>query len=268
MRISIRHELSFAQIEGVGHAVHHLLLCPRDTSAQTVEDWTISAPGIDGAARFADAFGNVALMTAQTRPEDDLFISVSGTVETRDTNGVIGRLATDPVTGLFRRITGLTKPNGTLVNRLKSQTKSGASRLDLFHWLMNRLHESYIEPDAEDDGGDRLADCMHEFIAAVRGLDIPARFVTGYVLAEETGAARLHFWAEAWDEGLGWIGFDPANNLCPTEAYVRLACGLDLNTAVPVRLVPALEKRVDDVVRISQVMMNQQQQQQSGSQKQ
>ena len=27
--------------------------------------------------------------------------------------------------------------------------------------------------------------------------------------------------------GLGWVGFDPANRICPTERYVRLACGLD-----------------------------------------
>ena len=36
-------------------------------------------------------------------------------------------------------------------------------------------------------------------------------------------------------DGLGWLGFDPANGLCPTERYVRLACGLDSFDASPIR---------------------------------
>ncbi len=36
-------------------------------------------------------------------------------------------------------------------------------------------------------------------------------------------------------EGLGWIGFDAANRQCPTDAYVRVAVGLDYLGAAPVR---------------------------------
>ena len=32
---------------------------------------------------------------------------------------------------------------------------------------------------------------------------------------------------------LGWVGFDPANHICPTERYVRLACGFDAASAAP-----------------------------------
>ena len=35
--------------------------------------------------------------------------------------------------------------------------------------------------------------------------------------------------------GLGWIGFDPANGICTTEAHVRVAVGLDYLGAAPVR---------------------------------
>jgi len=44
-----------------------------------------------------------------------------------------------------------------------------------------------------------------------------------------------HAWAEAWVEGLGWVGFDPANGICATERYVRVATGLDYLGAAPVR---------------------------------
>ena len=35
--------------------------------------------------------------------------------------------------------------------------------------------------------------------------------------------------------GLGWVGFDAVNCVCPTEAYVRVAVGLDALGAAPVR---------------------------------
>jgi transglutaminase-like putative cysteine protease len=44
-----------------------------------------------------------------------------------------------------------------------------------------------------------------------------------------------HAWAEALIDDLGWIGFDPANGISPTEAYVRVAVGLDYLDAAPVR---------------------------------
>ena len=34
---------------------------------------------------------------------------------------------------------------------------------------------------------------------------------------------------------LGWVGFDPANGFCPTDAHVRVAVGLDALGAAPVR---------------------------------
>ncbi len=44
-----------------------------------------------------------------------------------------------------------------------------------------------------------------------------------------------HAWAEAYVEHLGWVGFDAANRLCPGEAYIRTAVGLDYWSAAPVR---------------------------------
>jgi transglutaminase-like putative cysteine protease len=81
-------------------------------------------------------------------------------------------------------------------------------------------------------------DHAHIFIAACRAADVPARYVTGYLLmsdaAPETHDAH-HAWAEAWVEGLGWIGFDVANRICPTDHYVRMATALDAYYAAPVR---------------------------------
>ena len=80
-------------------------------------------------------------------------------------------------------------------------------------------------------------DLTHIFVAAARSLDIPARYVGGHfhradgVTAQEAG----HAWAEAYVENLGWVGFDPTNGICTTEAHVRVAVGLDYLGAAPVR---------------------------------
>lgn len=270
MRIAIRHELNFSIDDGIGHAVQHLLLTPRDTPGQKIVEWTIKMAGFESAASFTDAFGNTAHMVSQTRPEGDLFISVSGIVETADTSGVVGRLAGDGPVALFKRLTPQTKPNGNLVNRMRAQAKTGTSRVDLLHWLMNRLHEAHeTQPDDDDDLPEIMAeDHAHVFIAAARGMDIPTRFVTGYILADGSGPVRLHAWAEAWDDGLGWIGFDPSANLCPTPAYVRVACGLDADTTMPVRMVPRLSRTGEDTIAVTQATASQSQQQQSGAQEQ
>lgn len=76
----------------------------------------------------------------------------------------------------------------------------------------------------------------HVFISAARVLDIPARYVNGDFISGIEGPSDAHHaWTEAGVDGLGWAGFDATNLTCPTERYVRFACGLDAATAAPVR---------------------------------
>jgi transglutaminase-like putative cysteine protease len=44
-----------------------------------------------------------------------------------------------------------------------------------------------------------------------------------------------HAWAEVHVPGLGWVGFDPANGICTTDRYIRVAVGLDSLGAAQVR---------------------------------
>jgi transglutaminase-like putative cysteine protease len=68
-----------------------------------------------------------------------------------------------------------------------------------------------------------------------RATGIPARYVSGYLMMPDIEIqAASHAWAEAHISGLGWIGFDAANNKCPDEHYVRVAVGLDYRDAAPV----------------------------------
>ena len=79
-------------------------------------------------------------------------------------------------------------------------------------------------------------DHAHIMIAAARGADIPARYVTGYlVTGMGASSTAAHAWAEVLVPDLGWVGFDPANNKCPTDNYVRVAAGIDAAGVTPIR---------------------------------
>ena len=109
--------------------------------------------------------------------------------------------------------------------------------------------------EALKDGAGVCQDHAHIFIAAARVLGVPARYVNGYfVTGGEEPAEAHHAWAEAWIDGLGWVGFDLANRLCPTERYVRLACGLDASYAAPIRGTRrgGVEEVLDVVVEVQQ----------------
>jgi transglutaminase-like putative cysteine protease len=64
---------------------------------------------------------------------------------------------------------------------------------------------------------------------------MPARYVAGYMFDGKDASEAAHAWAELWVEGLGWVGFDPANRCCPDARYIRLGAGLDARDAAPIR---------------------------------
>ncbi len=107
---------------------------------------------------------------------------------------------------------------------------------DAIDYEIGATHEHTSAAEALADGKGVCQDHAHVFISAARVLGVPARYVNGYFLSGTLAPSEAHHaWAEAWVDGLGWVGFDPANGMCPTERYVRLACGLDASTAAPIR---------------------------------
>ncbi len=256
MLITIRHKLSLTLGPGIVRSVQHVLLTPQTGPTQTVGEWAIDMPGFADAASFLDGFGNRAQLVSQHRPEAELVVSVSGVVETIDRNGVVGRVAGEPPPALYRRPSPLAKAAGAITSKFRSGPKGGQGRIALLHDLMARVEEvvggTPQQTQSQSQGGQSqsqsqgeavtaaaAADFAHAFIGAARGLEIPARYVTGYV-AEHGEDAYWHAWAEAWDEGLGWIGFDPALGYCPTDKHVRVAVGLDAGSVPPVRSVPVI----------------------------
>ncbi|RZJ00902.1 MAG: hypothetical protein EOP39_23850 [Rubrivivax sp.] len=264
MLITISHTLSLTLGPGIVRSVQHVLLTPQTGATQAVREWAIDMPGFADAASFIDGFGNRAQLVSQHRPEAELVVSVTGVVETIDRNGVVGRVQGEPPAGLYRRPSPLAKAAGAITSKFRSAPKQGQERIALLHALMDRVGEVVGGEPAQSQtqstegqsqsqsqgavakAAASAADFAHAFIGAARALDIPARYVTGYVAGhgEET---FWHAWVEAWDDGLGWIGFDPMLGYCPTDKHVRVAVGLDAGSVPPVRSVPVIAAPVVQV---------------------
>ena len=248
MKIAIRHSMSLMVGAGVARGVQHVLLTPNSGPTQTVREWSIEMPGIDKAASFVDAFGNRAHLVSQIRPEPELLITVAGVVETIDRNGVIGRVPGDIPPALYRRPTPITKAAGAITSKFRATPKNGQDRIALLHALMARVAEVVTgseqaqaqdgQSQSQSQANPPAADYAHAFIGAARALEIPSRYVTGYLHGSDSEQPALHAWAEAWDDGLGWIGFDAMLQLCPTDKHVRMAVGLDATSTMPVRAIP------------------------------
>ena len=80
-------------------------------------------------------------------------------------------------------------------------------------------------------------DYAHIFIAMARANKIPARYVSGYLNQGKKflGASFMHAWVEAYIPQLGWVGFDPTNNLLVDENFIKVSHGADFIDCTPVK---------------------------------
>jgi len=245
MLLSVKHTTTY-RYDTIGrYAIESLRLTPPSFDGQTVISWEVSAPGIETAARFRDGFGNLVHLAALNLEHDSITIAATGVVETQDRIGVAKGLSEPAPLRVYLRETPSTAPDDT-IRSLAAKCKGGCT-LDRMHRLMHAVREAVnfeigtththtSAAEALADGSGVCQDYAHIFISGARVMGIPARYVNGYFLSGTPDPSDAHHaWAEAWVEGLGWVGFDPANLICPTERYVRLATGLDAATAAPIR---------------------------------
>jgi transglutaminase-like putative cysteine protease len=249
MRIRISHKSIYRYDAPVSGVIQTLRLTPRNHDGQYVVFWRIDISEDCRLDHHEDAFGNITHTFTAEGSFTELGVTVDGEVDTQDTHGIVrGAIERFPPS-LFLRETALTRPD-TAILAFAREARAGAGddTLALLHTITERLHREVVfDPDpthtattAAEAFGMRRGVCQdlsHIFISAARSLDIPARYVGGYfhradgVVQQEAG----HAWAEAFVTDIGWVGFDPANGISPTDQHVRVAIGLDYLGASPVR---------------------------------
>lgn len=248
MDIRIDHRTEYIHDRPAPHSIRILRLTPRSNDGQRIAAWSVSGNGRRDLPSVEDAFGNRVHTFSIAAPHDRATVAVSGEARTEDTAGVLRGLVETLPPAIYLRETDLTRPDDAIRDLAAPlAARAAADPLDAAHLLMGAVRAAVDyetgRTDARTTAAEALAagrgvcqDHAHVLVACARLLGLPARYVSGYLAAEdaEPEGEASHAWAEILVEGLGWVGFDAANRVCPTERYVRLAHALDYFGAAPV----------------------------------
>lgn len=248
MLIRVEHSTAYSYSEPLLASTQYLRMTPLSGRTQAVESWKITCPNAATTA-WQDQYGNSCHTLTVAHPVEELEIRVSGLVRTRDTNGVVGMAPSEIPAGVYLRETPYTVVAPSIADfAAPFATKVESDAIEALHEIMfaiadsvayrpGETHVHTTGAEALEQGTGVCQDHAHVFCAVCRHLGVPARYVSGYLThgAGHGAQAASHAWAEALIEHLGWVGFDPTNRACATEAYIRTATGLDYAEASPIR---------------------------------
>ncbi len=255
MRISVRHTIVQEFTPPARSVIQLMRLRPRACESQQISFWSIDCDVDCQVREQQDAFGNFVQTLDAGGPIEKLTVTARGDVDTFDTSGVLRGQRERFAPDVYLRDTDLTEADPALRKFAREAVKGAKTELDRPHFLMRAVNEAIaFEAGARAPASARdvfkakkgaSCELAHVFIAAARSVGVPARFVSGYLASESDGAERadasdLRGWAEAFVDGLGWIGFDPSICLCMHDGHVRLAFALDWLGAAPLRVSPLL----------------------------
>jgi transglutaminase-like putative cysteine protease len=248
MRLRIAHKTSYRYQPPATGVIQILRMTPGSHDGQYVAEWQIDISSDSRLQVHQDAFGNTTHLLSEG-PTADLTINVEGLIETHDTGGVLRGTDERFPPSFFLRSTSLTEVNPAMAafsRELRSESEDDV--LGFLHALMVQINEHMTFDEDPTNSGTSAQeafglkrgvcqDYAHVFIACTRAAGVPARFVSGHFLRSDGVVYQQagHAWAEAFVQDLGWIGFDPANGICTTDAHARVAIGLDYLGAAPVR---------------------------------
>jgi transglutaminase-like putative cysteine protease len=236
MRIAIEHQIVHRPKPGRPTMVQMLRLTPENHDDQTVANWHIDVDCDARLRRGQDGFGNaVTMLYIQDAPER-VTITATGEVLTSDAHGLVRGTTETLPPALFLRATPATAADAAIAAFAEEAIRGADSSLAALHAMNAALHRRFASA-AQSPATDAAAafaseaagacDLAHIFCVAARSLGVPARFVSGFASWDDAAGATAHCWAEAYIEGLGWIGFDPSIGLSPQDRHVRVAVALD-----------------------------------------
>ena len=270
MIYNIRHRTTYRYTTPVTFARCVLRLTPRETAAQQVLEATVAITPRPARTRthvgpFGERVMTVAVETAHT----ELTIEARSRVEVnrpapllpfeglswegaREQAFASSALTVDaPAHFLYPTTTAPVLPAITAFG-LESFV-AGRPIVEAATDLMGRIKRGFVyDPEATGVSTPVISafearrgvcqDFTHIMIAALRGLGLPAAYVTGYLRTVPPpgkprleGADATHAWVWLWcGEAAGWIGFDPTNDVIVAGDHIMLAIGRDSADTAPI----------------------------------
>lgn len=244
MRLKISHTSEYHYSQSLQYGLQRLHLVPRNGPGQTVHSWQLEYQGAREEAQYVNHFGNDTRLASAYPGVEKIVFKAVGDIETTSNEGILGGHKGYAPLWLFQTESKLTTSGAGIGKLLADLSKS--AELDRMHQLMSLIGArvryevgttdvaTSAEAALQQESG-VCQDHAHIFIAAARASGLPARYVSGYLMMDDTSEqVASHAWAEVHLDGLGWVGFDVSNGISPDERYVRLATGKDYNDAMPI----------------------------------
>jgi len=269
VRYRVMHATSFRYSEAVPLCQNELHVKPRDTQRQACLRHRLEiSPQPQKIEECRDYFGNaIQFFTIQDR-HYELSVTAHSEIELRPAE-YLPPDNTIPWEEVARSQIGLVG-DGLEVRQFVFDSPYTASRPDLAAFgrtsftpgrpwldamfdLTSRIHGEFTYDPAATSISTPLEtvlsmrrgvcqDFAHLQIGCLRSLGLPARYVSGYLLTlPQPGKPRLvgadasHAWISAWCPKLGWVDFDPTNNLMPSLGHITVAWGRDYSDVCPIK---------------------------------
>ena len=257
MRIHVEHRTSLAYSADVVESVMDARLGPRTDEHQRWGAFEIKVTPNAAIRRYADGFGNIAHLITVAKPHRTIDVVMRGEIETT---------LADPFQPPRARPTALAPGDAVdylgpspLIPKVEALNTTaapiaagGEAPFEIVQKLMHVVFEQFeyrsdvttvatTVPDVLAHRTGVCQDFAHVLIGLCRAVGIPARYVSGYILAgtksdaPTRGAGASHAWVEAFTPTHGWRGFDPTNDLMASEHHVKMAVGRDYRDVPPTR---------------------------------
>ncbi len=269
MIYEIRHKTTYDYESMVSFARCVLRLTPPSSASQTVlrSGVTISPTPARSTSRIGP-FDEATLTVLIDTPHDELVIEARSRVEVhppRQTlpfsmaweavraRGFAGASIASDAPATFLYPTRRTPITTTLTEYARISFPPGREIVEAATDLMTRINRDFIydgdatsvsTPAAEAFEKRRgvCQDFAHIMICGLKGLGLPAAYVSGYLRTRPPpgrlrleGADATHAWVSLWcGDDIGWLGFDPTNAILAAESHIILATGRDYGDVAPI----------------------------------
>lgn len=264
MAYTVVHMTRFIYSDPVSESVMELRLQPRHEHNQRCLRFEIELRPTARLFQYEDYLGNIVHTFDIPREHRQLVIRAKSLVALDTTEPVPERLSPESWSALdqlantreaweFRTYSHFVQPTSmlhALADEIGVATRQD-DPLSLLRHINSSLYEAmdYAPATTQVDSpidhalAQRKGVCQdfaHIMLSLLRRLGIPARYVSGYLIPHQFSHDRSdehasHAWVEALLPELGWVGFDPTNNLIAGDRHIRVAVGRDYADVSPTR---------------------------------
>ncbi|HYG19158.1 MAG TPA: transglutaminase family protein [Ohtaekwangia sp.] len=259
-KFKIRHITKYRYENTVRDSANQIMLYPLKDAWQETVQHSIMVSGAPAIDIHTDYFGNEVGTFTHAQPHRELSIDSKLIVVTRPRDlpmddaplssqwQELGNLKNDlKFIDFLRQERFETMPEiEMLINQETNKSRSplqSAQHLSeyIFNSFAYRKGITTVETTLDEIWQLRSGVCQdfaHILLAMLRLLNIPARYVSGYICPNKNGMrgeGATHAWVEAYIPFYGWLGLDPTNNCLVNDTHVRLAVGKNFSDCSPVK---------------------------------